>query len=173
MGFLRHGISRDASLFVLKRRTGPPSTSLHKKFVQTYAAKHLPAPVSSHHGASWKRRYMLVLRFSSQHSRGLFIRVLNNVNATMGRDALKFLLQEVLHSEYILFTQSVRGAYVGVLLFYWASHDLTPHIDQTRRILKLRTWIAHCPGGCESDCCLLDPVRCTFMAETTKVCAMS
>jgi hypothetical protein len=99
IGFLRHGITRDASLLVLKRRTGPPSKSLYKTFVDTYAAKNVPAHVSSCHGASWTRRYLLVLRFSSQHSRGLFIRVLNNINASMGRDALKYLLQEVLYAE--------------------------------------------------------------------------
>jgi hypothetical protein len=95
MWFIRHGIARDSSLHVLKRRTGQIPKSLTNKFVKAFEAKKWPASVSSYRGAIWSRRYLLTLRFTSQTSRGLFIRVLNNVNTSMGRDALKFLLQEV------------------------------------------------------------------------------
>ena len=97
MWFIRHGIARDASLHVLKRRSGRIPKSLTNKFVKAYEAKNLPANVSSYRGAIWSRRYLLTLRFTSQTSRGLFIRVLNNVNASMGRDALKFLLEKNLN----------------------------------------------------------------------------
>ena len=98
--FLRHSVDSKSSLSLLSRR-GMSCTKAEKQAVaEAYAVQRTPS--TKHASArvtfgscSLNRRYLLLLRFSSQHARGLFIRVLNNMNKGNINNSIRYLLQEL------------------------------------------------------------------------------
>lgn len=91
---LRHGVTRKSSLSIIKRRGMKCSRAEMNAMEEAYVPKHTPV-VTAGDTKSLQRRYLVVLRFASQHSRGLFIRILNNLNKGQTGVVLKYLLQEV------------------------------------------------------------------------------
>lgn len=93
---LRHGVDKTHSWSLLARR-GMSSSSAEKKAVlQAYHDAYTPSlnllRKDGNRDAK-RRQYLLALRFRSQHSRGLFIRVLTNINKSL--EPVKFLMQEL------------------------------------------------------------------------------
>jgi len=96
--FLRLGIGKVNCQRILLRRGMSCSSAERRMLLQAHSASYVPSadPVSNHGKQieDRRRRYLLVVRFPSQHARGLFIRMLASMNKTVV--PIRFLLQEVL-----------------------------------------------------------------------------
>ena len=96
-----HGLNSTLSPVTITRRGMSTNTMQKASFVKSYVNEHTSTvewhrqhvrPDSNHMGL--RRRYLLVLRFNSQHSRGLFIRVLRICRSKMPLPPPIFVLQE-------------------------------------------------------------------------------
>ena len=93
---LRHGVDKTNPRSIITRRGMSSSCSEKKAVLQAHHALYTPSltrPCKDTDRGAMRRQYLLALRFKSQHSRGIFIRLLVNVSKSI--EPVKFLMQEV------------------------------------------------------------------------------